>query len=349
MDSNSGQEMTEAEYNSFVKNLSKIIQDRGLVQNDIAAKAGVSAVNMSKVLNFKSGCSAKWRKKICDAIGVTVDSLVDKPKEVAQPERRIHITPTNHVDLREVLSGLTALINKLGETTDRARMWKSVFDALPIAAIIVKDDKVIFQNQRSKAFGLVSGENVCLTCANADECNGDDCALHRAHATGIEASEYKVIKGTHYKVICVPVTVVDASYIIITATEIDECGSDMQNLDRIIEEREFIASCDYEPAEIYYSDADQKITYINKSFLTLFGVERREMRTAQDFITMLSSKLFYPPKIVALALSCRNDGIAAEESAKLLTGNETVRFVFRPHKKNGMIIGIMVVVLPLEG
>jgi transcriptional regulator with XRE-family HTH domain len=334
--------MREDEYKYFIEGLALIIQRSGEKQKELAERAGVSAVNLSKVLNSKSGCSYKWREKICAALGVTQSEAI---KIGIDGDTQPHVK-NNQVNPTDVQKGLVALIDKFNERSDMMRLWISVFEESPVASLLIHNDTVLHQNIAAKALGIALGGTVCDNCKSEQNCFDDPCAINMAIASGAPHESYNFMGNRYYHIRATPFRQLDDLYYICTIDEITQCGDTERQLEKIRLEREFIESCPLD-CPMYYADENKKIVYASKSFLNIIGVTRDKMMYSEDFISYLNAKLFSPKKITTMAEAARMSGVQSDSLAKL-QDNTMLWFCFRPHIVEGKIIGVLVVVLDEE-
>ncbi|MBU0663804.1 MAG: PAS domain-containing protein [Proteobacteria bacterium] len=123
----------------FIAGLAETIRAQKIAQKDLAVKAQISAVTLSKVLNGKQGCSQEWRNKVSKPLNITEEELVKKGAVITAAT---HPTIQGEVPLSEKLAS-AALPENVIETTEQGR-------ALPIEEIFqVLRDK--FQDTEAEA------------------------------------------------------------------------------------------------------------------------------------------------------------------------------------------------------
>jgi transcriptional regulator with PAS, ATPase and Fis domain len=123
----------------FIAGLAETIRAQKIAQKDLAVKAQISAVTLSKVLNGKQGCSQEWRNKVSKPLNMTEEELVKKGAVITATT---HPTIRGEVPLSEKLAS-TALPENVIEMTEQGR-------ALPIEEIFqVLRDK--FQDTEAEA------------------------------------------------------------------------------------------------------------------------------------------------------------------------------------------------------
>lgn len=170
----------------FIAGLVETIRTQKIVQKDLAAKAHISAVTLSKVLNGRQRCSLEWRNKICLALGMSdaeliskgeviamvttpsiqnASSLLKKPYHNVSPEQgQISPSPTISIDaaiqiIRDRFQDSDTEINKI--KTHLACCYE-VLEAIHDSVTIVSSDrKICYQNNASLVFwGKHHEENV---------------------------------------------------------------------------------------------------------------------------------------------------------------------------------------------
>jgi len=351
-------EMTKQEHDDWIAGVRKHIADNGLVQKEVAVKAGKSPVNFSKVLNHHSGSSPKYRKQICDAMGVSEIDMVRlgeserMPRVIPQAIAFPKPIPVDHMPADEVVhllstvsASLSTVSSSFIKTDARLKYWMQMFEALPLPVIVLRDSVVYSQNRKSRAIWDGIGKYLCDGC-NDQACKDFGCDIKDALDRGRDIEKYKKIGTDYYKVQTSHFSANAHEYNIVIITPVNECLTISDNLAKINEERRFLASNPFECPE-YYADADRRVSYVNDSFLQLFDLDREDLQTTDDFHIMLSRKLFYFQNVAKTADEVREFKKPAEITAKL-KNNRTVHFMFRPHLKNGELAGVMVVVLTAE-
>ena len=345
-------EMTNQEYEDFLVGVSRYIEVNGLVQKEVAVKAGRSPVNFSKVLNRHNGCTAKYRKDICDAMGVSEIQMVRLGESVmvpAQPEAPPIFPPamaTDTLPADEAIQALSQVSQSFLKLDAKLKYWMQAFDALPLPVIIVRDGIVFSQNRASRALWSGLGLPLCDGCKD-ETCREIGCDIKDAIDKGRDVEKYKLIGKDYYKVQTSHFTANAHHYAAVVITKINECWSATEQLDSMRAERMFISSNPYETPE-YYSRADRKVSYVNAAFLELFDIKREDIKTADDFHIIMSKKLFYFGHVSKAADDVRENKKPSDVEAKL-TNNKMVHFLFRPHlRDDGELAGVMVTVLTPE-
>lgn len=199
----------------------------------IAEACGKSARQVQGVLSDKErkGLGGTARLKVAEFFGTTYQEMLALGEALARgdnPPRDVHPATEDargymsvarmEVVVQEVMFSYRAL-----EAT--MRLWKSAFEALPVYALLIEDGVVIEQNRLSRKMGLAIGGALCEQCVDSG-CHGgrDLCAVHRAIATGIEASEARRLNGVLYQVNAAPLNIngVPKEYVLVTAVAISE-------------------------------------------------------------------------------------------------------------------------------
>jgi len=349
-------EMTREEVGYFLVGVQTTIAERGLVQKDLALEAGVSPENFSKVLNRRIGSSAKYRKKICDALSVTVEEMVMIGKPTPEPQQEATkfpvAIPKDYLPADEVAQYVARVSTSLldisasySKIDARLKYWQQLFETMPVPVVVLRDGLVYNQNRRSRAIWDGLGRSLCSGCRD-EKCKEYDCNIKDAIDKGKDIEVYKMIGDDYYKVIATHFSANNHEYTTIVITPIAECKTAMEKLTQLADERAFLESNQYEAAE-YYADANRRVSYCNHAFLRLFEIERDDIKTTDDFHILLSRKLFYFQHVAKAADEVRMSKKPAEVVAKL-TNNKTVHFIFKPHLKDGELQGVMVMVLTPE-
>lgn len=163
----------------FIAGLAETIRTQKIAQKDLATKAQISAVTLSKVLNGKQGCSPEWRNKICLALGMSEAELTNRgavitmvtnpslqgeppapenPTPIALPEYGVTAPgPTRPLTLEEAIQTIRNRFQdseaELKETRAHIARCYEVFEALHDGITIVSPDrKISYQNHTSITF-----------------------------------------------------------------------------------------------------------------------------------------------------------------------------------------------------
>lgn len=351
-------EMTKQEHEDWIAGVRRYIADNGLIQKEVAVAAGKSPVNFSKVLNHHSGSSPKYRKSICDVLGLSEFEAI----RLGESERSPQVTrlepalpkpsPIDFLPADEVVQLLAVANSSLATVSSnflkmdvRLKYWVQLFESLPIPVVVVRDGIVYSQNRKSRAMWDGVGKTLCEGCQD-QACKEFGCDIKDALDKGRDIEKYKLIVGDYYKVQTSHFTANSHEYNIIVITPINECYAVSEKLEKINKERAFIASNAYEPPE-YYAGADRIVSYVNDAFLKMFEVERKDILTTDDFHILVSKRLFSHHRVVKAADEARELHQPTEVQAKL-SNNKTVTFIFRPHVEDNELVGVMVTVLTPE-
>jgi DNA-binding Xre family transcriptional regulator len=229
-------DMTKEDLDYFITGLGVIIDERGIVQTDLATRAGISAVNLSRVINRRAGCSAKWRRKVCAALGVFEEDVIRegsrKRTPTPPPPPSIPGVEAGYVSPFDVVSAVNVLAGQYTKANERMHCWMAVFELLPVAALIVRDDIVVHQNHMSRIWGNVTGRPICEGCISSDGCERATCPVTVAVETNDHASGYRMIGAQRYRVDATPMRHQEESRLIVTATEApyeDQDGEDRRH------------------------------------------------------------------------------------------------------------------------
>jgi len=237
-------DMTKEDLDFFLTGLSAVIEEKDLVQKDIAERANINDVNLSRVLNRRSGCTAKWRRKICKALGMYEDDLIligarkqqqsdarhaphlrfVSPLAFPAPEKTFPAKVSSMDVLNAVAIASTSIQAFVGQCRDIEKervYWQTAFNEMPVSAMLIHDDIVVEQNIKSRSLKILKGKKFCDNC-EGDACtNLDICPLNIAKTTATASSGYKIIDNLRYKLDCKPIRIDGSEYIIVLATEAD--------------------------------------------------------------------------------------------------------------------------------
>lgn len=215
-------------------------------QRDLAVKTGSSyqwlnAAYKERTVrgNKKQKASSALQKAIAEVFGYgwieflqlgKRISLELNPEEEGQkntplptPQTTIPTKPPR-IDPDDVVDAVNALVKKFRQCDADLRMWRLIFDLLPIAAMVIQDGIIIFQNQRSRAWGHELGLPIADSCVNVDCEKSGDCPVHRSIETMLAASGTHRIGDTTYRVQTVPIQIGDSRHIIVLANEVNGVG-----------------------------------------------------------------------------------------------------------------------------
>lgn len=162
--------------------------------------------------------------------------------------------------------------------------------------------------------------------------------------SGIEVSGYKWLGDKYYKVHCTPFRNDGNTYFLVVATEINTAGKIIRSFEKMRDERKFLSEQQFELPE-YYADVDRRVTYINKAFGDVLGVDHQTINTTDDLFAIITSKLFSPKKILGMAQAVRENFVEAYSPAKLQGSNEMLHFFFKPHMEGDDFRGVHIVIL----
>ncbi len=225
-----GNGMEEDSYRDFITGLGIEIRASDMNQFEVAEKARVSHINLSKVLNFKSGCSPRWRRSICAALGVTEEQVIARGRRDIAPAPAPVICPPHvqeEVTPAQLMSGLANVVDKLRVAEDKLRFWKDIFEYLPTPICLLRDGIVLYHNKANRDIflGTAIGQNLCQSCEEKGYNEGDclGCMIKDTMETGHEATFHREIQGKHYVVTTSFITVNDMSYQLVLSTQIDRC------------------------------------------------------------------------------------------------------------------------------
>jgi len=234
-----GEEMNDETYEFFIRGLRLAIARAGYTDKDFAAGI-MNPVSLSKNLNGKyrmrdeniSKCAKKLNIDPVDIVmmGKAGQNVRETPQQPANQDipgvSAKHINPMDVLDslsragesLSSAASAVSALVRQHQKLDERMRYWRSIFEYLPVSAMVIKDGVVISQNTRSRALKVVTGKPFCESCAGGDCDNRDICPVNIATVTAAPASGYKIIENELYKLDVEFVRHNDHEYLIVLAT-----------------------------------------------------------------------------------------------------------------------------------
>lgn len=225
-----GDEMNEESVKYALVGLRCHIKSSGVKQH-VFAEGVTTPEHLSKILNFKAGASAEMIRRLAQKAGLEPTDLVllgkrheergtgGEPHPSPSPSGTIPGVEAGHVLPMEVLSAVTTMVHQYLKADDRLHWWKAVFESLPVAALIVSGDTVIYQNQMSRIWGSIAGRPICEGCISAAGCDKDTCPITVATETNDHASGYRMIGAQRYRVDATPMRHKDEARLIVTATE----------------------------------------------------------------------------------------------------------------------------------
>lgn len=362
----------------FVAGLTRAIKESPLSQEALAIKAGVSAQNLSKVLNLKVGCSSGWRGKICSALGSTEKELIKKGAAIREDEgvaRKPEVAdlpgkneaqepqppggytartkPRGQV-LRDTfataMEALTSIATQALEGDAKLTYWQDVFEYLPASFCIVRDGVVLYQNQENRRIctGATIGEPLCDSCKHnlgvQPKC--PECAVRITAETGTPSTTYAQFDGGYYAVDSRMVKITDLDYQLVVAHRIDACGEVKRELAEERKKTSTIRSImSLLPA--YYTDKNKQVVAQSPAFLDRFAIKQGDIGNTDAFIDLLSSKSVSIDKIYTLTKAAREQGTPGECHIDL--GGKTVWLVFRAvQDEDGALCGVLTYALDEE-
>lgn len=221
--------MDRATYLHFIAGLEGEIRDTGLTQKKFAPLAGTSATNLSRVLSDKGGCSPSWRKKMCTALGTTVEAVIARGEREATPQQStIFLVAPSVPESIDVMAAVGTFVRNAAVTEEKLRFWSDLFEYLPCAVLLLRDGKVLFQNQESRLLcpSATIGENLCQTCREKgeDDTNCISCLVEKAQVSGGKAKFHKEIQGKSYVISTSFIKINSIEYQVILRAQIDGCG-----------------------------------------------------------------------------------------------------------------------------
>lgn len=208
----------------FMAGLSAYIDDNGLTQKDVAKRAGTLPQVFSRYKSGRNLPGKPWRDRVTAVLGVDESDLVAIGKKIAmtteaeEKDKRPQRIPSDYLSYDEVMQMTRDLQDCYAKMDTRIRLWRSVFEHLPIPALLIREDIVVYQNRKSRDIGNASGFPLCDNCLD-ESCHGDreSCAVKSAQKNNLEASEVTEIGGVLYRVDATPLHINGHDYILVTA------------------------------------------------------------------------------------------------------------------------------------
>jgi hypothetical protein len=226
--------MNEGAYGYFIAGLRLAIKDAGYKFEKDFAEGIMNPVTLSKNLNYKYRmgeenvikCAKKLNKDVSEIVllGKQAESgeVIKEPTTISQAVPGVQAGYVNPMD---VLSAVSTLINQYQKNDERMRYWRHIFDALPVATLIIKDGLVIYQNIKASSWGNLAGSPLCDKCAGKGCEDSFEC-LYRIIETIQPNSGYQRIAGIRYKIDITPTRLNDHEYFIVVATKPEYDGFD---------------------------------------------------------------------------------------------------------------------------
>jgi len=241
-----GGNMADDMYGFFMAAFKHELNKQDMPQTVLAGSVGVTDKHLNAVYKGRVGkngkpirAGIKLQEKISDAFGyqlvdflklgenICLNTAADspQPKEIQLAAQDIpgilakHINPMDVLDsMATTTSAVSALVRQHQKLDERMRYWRSIFEYLPVSAMVIKDGVVISQNTRSRALKVVTGKPFCESCAGGECDNRDICPVNIATVTAAPASGYKIIENELYKLDVEFVRHNDHEYLIVLAT-----------------------------------------------------------------------------------------------------------------------------------
>lgn len=243
--------MSDDAYRNFIAALRyKVFDEKNMSQVLLAEKVGTTSQHINAVINERPGKQGKpvkasfaLQQKIADAFGSNIvgflnfgerilnNGAVDEEEKDNQGGHSakagtIPTAPSDYMDPDDFVDAAMIFARMYRKSDDRLKMWRMVFENLPLPSLIIKDGIVVFQNAKSRQWGHTAGSPLCDNCIDQGECfaeNCDDmeCALCVSLKTNSHSTKYKVVRDGIYKIDAAPFYSGGFNYIIVTAAEVD--------------------------------------------------------------------------------------------------------------------------------
>lgn len=204
----------------FLAALRDIVDNGGMKQVEIERRSGIARQTVSSYYKGKKDAGIDQQELIAEACGMSYIDFLQRGKEILEPVvvgNRFDYMSCD--DFRATLAGLEESYVKV---YDRLRLWRSVFENMPIPSLVIRDKVVVYQNKKSREWGVVTGGPLCDKCIDIG-CKGENenCAIKRAINDGIESQERKTLGETDYLVQTFPLHQNEHDYTIVSATVIE--------------------------------------------------------------------------------------------------------------------------------
>lgn len=228
----------------FIEGLKVAIDRTGMSHTEFALGI-TSKSNLSNILRYKVGTSDKMKTALAKKAGLDVAEIValgqggstqtlsDKAQD--RPNRTSDFIPgvqAGHINPSDFLSAAATLVGQYQKNDERMRYWHTMFDALPVAALIVKDGLLCYQNVKGRALGNMIGEPICAACVGdgccgqcrqeaieRGKCDECPCPIAGAMRTGQTLSGKIAFGGVLYNVNVAPISLHGHEYYLVVATE----------------------------------------------------------------------------------------------------------------------------------
>ena len=211
--------MTANEY--FLAALDKVLDDGKLKQTNIADSTGTAPQTINAIVRRRKAPGIDKQEEIANACGYTYIEFLQKGKEELEgkesPREKKDVSPGN-IEPADIFPVVSEWIAQFQKNTDRMRFWRQAFDSLPVAALIIRDRVVYYQNQRSLEIGRSEGGALCDHCAT--KCCEDkaNCPVTISMRSGLACAGYRDLGGNMYKVEVAPFRWGEMEYFLVTAT-----------------------------------------------------------------------------------------------------------------------------------
>jgi len=335
----------------FLKGLKKKMAEMELNQVNFANLVGVSAVTVSRWFspNTEDFPSDESLEKVCSALGMTEDdiiAIVNPPKQVRTKPPTVVSIPSDYMAVDDVVQTLSTVSASFIKADARLKFWGQLIEALPMPVMVVRDGIIYVQNRASRAIWIGIGKPLRESCHDPRCKEVGHCDIEVALDSSRDIERYKKLGDDYYKVVTGHFSANNHNYNVVVITEINECYVNSERLATIQEERNFLSNNLFETPGCYFN-THGKVSYVNKSFMKLFEIDKKDIQTSDDLHIMLSRKLFYLGHVSKAIDDARDNGKPIEVQAKL-KNNKTINFILTPHVVDGVSRGVLVVCLTAE-
>lgn len=209
-------------YELFMAALRNRLARKEKTQVDICTATGISTNYMSLLVRGKRRASDEKREAIAGVFGVSAREFineghlvtygrpVDQPPAQTPPAiKPVAGVEAGWVEPMDVLSMVSSAVGVLAkqaqDESGRKRFWREMFDVLPMAAMVIKDGLIWYQNEKSRDWGNLKGVTLCDSCVCPGDCmKKHECPSFQAIETKTPRSGHQFIGSKYYKVDVVP-------------------------------------------------------------------------------------------------------------------------------------------------
>ena len=242
LDENQGNHVDN--YELFLAALKNRLASKEHTQAEIADSAGITANYMSLLVRGKRRASDDVREAIANVLGVSLRELINegylitygKPIDSPTPQKapaspQIPGVDAGYINPSDFLQESVTFVNQYQKADQRLHYWRTMFDALPVAAMIIKDGLLCYQNVKGRSLGNLLGEPICAACVGEGccgqcrqeaiergKCDDCPCPIAIAMRTGQPAVGNITFDGVLYTVNVSPISLQGHEYYLVVAT-----------------------------------------------------------------------------------------------------------------------------------